>query len=228
MNDDPAVRKFWALIEARHESGAFALLNSAYSEPHRAYHDWGHIADLLGKLDELRALATRVDLVATAIFWHDAVYVTQEADGAFRPDAVNVQASAALFAQYSKFAQPDTDAILEMIVATINHLSAAPAAERYAGYTDDFDLFLDLDLSSLAAPWPVFQENLARIRHEYSWTPEAIFRAGRLQMVERFLAHGPALFRRAPTRERWLAAAQDNLRRGADELRDKPATQYAR
>lgn len=216
---DPAVSKFWALIGPRHESGAFALLEAGYCEPHRAYHDWDHIADLLRKLDELSTLATRVDLIAGAIFWHDAVYVTREADGALRPDADNVRASAALFSQYSKFPQSDTEAIVEMILATIDHLRAAASSERYPGFRDDFDFFLDLDLSSLAAPWPVFQRNLARIRHEYGCMPEAEFCAGRLRMVEAFLAHGDELFRRPPLRARWLTAAQDNLRRSTQELR---------
>lgn len=213
-----AVRKYWTLVEAKHDPGAISLLDAAYRESHRAYHDWRHISDLLEKLDQLQSLATRVDLVATAIFWHDAVYVTREPDGEFRPDAINVHASAALFAQHSKFNREDTDAVVDMILATINHLNARPSWERYHGFTDDFDLFLDLDLSSLAAPWSVFKENLARIRHEYSFAPEIEFCTGRLKMVRNFIAYGERLFRREPTRRLWLTPALQNLRRGVNEL----------
>jgi predicted metal-dependent HD superfamily phosphohydrolase len=39
----------------------------------------------------------------------------------------------------------------------------------YAGFSDDLDLFLDLDLSSLASSWEDFVEDLARIRTEFEF-----------------------------------------------------------
>jgi len=215
---DNVVHKYWALVAARHDADAFVTLEAAYCEAQRSYHDWRHIADLLHKLDELQSLATRTDLVATAILWHDAVYSTREPDGAFRPDAVNVSASAELFRRHSRFGAADTDAVAEMILATINHVDAVASGERYKGFSDDLDLFLDLDLSSLGASWDEFEENFARIRFEYSWAPEPLFYAGRLKMVTTFGASSDRLFRRAETRARWLRPARENLQRSGREL----------
>lgn len=213
------VQKYWRLLAGRHDAGAFATLDAAYRENQRAYHDWAHIVDLLTKLDELAHLAARPDLVAAAIFWHDSVYATRDAEGKLRPDADNVRASAALFERHAKFDATDTDAVHAMIMATAEHLDARAERECYPGFSGDLDFFLDLDLASLAAPWPVFEENLTKIRFEYAWVPEDVFLLGRLQMVQSFTARGDALYRRAETRALWRDAARENLSRAADALR---------
>jgi predicted metal-dependent HD superfamily phosphohydrolase len=214
------LRKYWRLIAERHDAEAFAALDGRYSEPQRGYHDWGHICDLLQKLDQLSHLATRADLVAAAIFWHDAVFTTRELGGRPRVDAENVRDSAALFAHHATFIPADRDAVVEMILATSGHLQARPGRERYAGFRDDFGLFLDLDLSSLAAPWPVFEKNLHRIRFEYDWVPEEEFFLGRRRMLATFADCG-ALFRLEESRARWLEPARANLRRAQAELDER-------
>jgi predicted metal-dependent HD superfamily phosphohydrolase len=212
--------KYWRLIAGRHDAAAFAALDARYSEPHRGYHDWGHICDMLQKLDKLPHLAARADLVAAAVFWHDAVFTTREPDGRPRADAENVRDSAALFARHATFSLAEREAVTEMILATVSHLQAKPSRERYRGFQSDFCLFLDLDLSSLAAPWSVFEENLRRIRFEYSWAPEAEFFLGRRRMLGTFADCG-SLFRLEETRARWLEPARANLRRAQAELDER-------
>jgi predicted metal-dependent HD superfamily phosphohydrolase len=217
------VKTYWDLIASNHDPNAFAALDAAYREPQRGYHDWSHIVDLLAKLNHFKALAVRPDLIAAAIFWHDAVYVTRDDDGLLRPDAENVRASAALFERCSKFEKQEAEAIRDLILATANHLKASTVNEHYPGFGRDFDLFLDLDLSSLGAPWPVFNHNLARLRFEYAWVPEPLFCLGRLQMIETFAARGGALYRRDETREIWTEPARENLARAQEELRRQVA-----
>jgi predicted metal-dependent HD superfamily phosphohydrolase len=216
------VEKYWALLAPHHDAEAFSTLDAAYREPQRAYHAWGHIRDLLEKLDRLAPIATRLDLVAAAIFWHDSVYVTREADGAPRADAENVRASAELFARHSRFSALETRAAHEMVMATAAHMSARAGIEHYPGFGRDFDFFLDLDLSSLAAPWPVFEQNLDDIQFEYGWVAERDFCQGRLRMLQTFL-DGEALYRLPETRALWLAPARDNLRRAGADLRERLA-----
>lgn len=221
------VQKYWRKLAGRHDAGAFATLDAAYHEKQRGYHDWAHIVDLLTKLDELAHLAARPDLIAMAIFWHDSVYATRDAEGKLRPDADNVRASAALFERHAKFDAMEADAVHAMIMATARHLDACAEREFYPGFSGDFDLFLDLDLASLAAPWPVFEENLAKLRFEYAWVPEGVFFLGRLQMVQAFVACGDALYRRAETRALWRDAARENLSRATNALRaqiERPAS----
>jgi predicted metal-dependent HD superfamily phosphohydrolase len=213
------VTKYWRLIEARHDARAFAVLEAAYGEPHRGYHAIGHIVDLLRQLDRFARLATRIDLVAAAIFWHDAVYVARGPGETVRPDVENVRDSAALFARCAAFEKADQDAVIEMILATSDHVEAKPARQHYPGFFGDFDLFLDLDLSSLAAPWPAFVVNLEKLRFEYAFVPEAVFLRGRLEMIERFARGGERLFRREETRALWSEAARANFARSAADLR---------
>lgn len=217
------IEKFWNEIAARHDATAFATIDAAYREPQRGYHNWDHIADLLGKLDQFSHLAARPELIAAAIFWHDSVYITRDADGLLRADAENVRASAALFERHSRFEPADSEAIHEMIMATANHLAARAGREHYPGFAQDHDLFLDLDLSSLAASWKEFETNLERIRFEYAWVPEPLFCMGRLQMLERFLSEGDALYRRPEARALWLAQARANLARADCDLRARIA-----
>ncbi|MFO1124926.1 MAG: hypothetical protein U1E25_06365 [Methylocystis sp.] len=217
------VQTYWNLIASRHDPNAFATLDAAYREPQRGYHDWGHIGDLLAKLDQLKSLAVRPDLIAAAIFWHDAVYVTRDGDGLLRPDAENVRASAERFARHSKFDPMESAAIHDLIMATANHLDARAPTEHYPGFSRDLDLFLDLDLSSLGAPWPTFARNLELLRFEYNWVPEPLFCLGRLQMIETFAARGNRLYRRDETRKLWSKQAHENLWRAQDELRRQVA-----
>ena len=85
------VRRHWRSLAGLHKPSAWEALDGGYSDARRAYHGWGHIAELLGKLDEFHALTAKPALIATDVFWHDAVYATQGPDGAKRSDLENVR-----------------------------------------------------------------------------------------------------------------------------------------
>ncbi|MGH6845352.1 MAG: hypothetical protein ACRECU_11675, partial [Methylocella sp.] len=146
-------KKYWTPLEARHKAGAWEALDAGYTESQRAYHTWGHVAGLLEMLSELSNRSTRADIIAMSVFWHDVVYRTQNHDGSLRPDYENVRESAELFRQYTLLNQPDAGAVYDLIIATANHPQAEAHKKYYDGFAGDLDLFLDLDLSSLAVPW---------------------------------------------------------------------------
>ena len=75
----------------------------------------------------------------------------------------------------------------------------------YAGFSDDLDLFLDLDLSSLASSWEDFVEDLARIRTKFSWAPEVVFCSSQLRILENFAKEHVRLYRRAETSKKKMA-----------------------
>ncbi|MGA7383327.1 MAG: hypothetical protein WBW81_01105 [Methylocella sp.] len=210
-------------LEGRHKTGAWEALDAGYTENHRAYHTWDHVADLLEKLSEFSDLSTRSDIIAVSVFWHDVVYRTQNQDGSPRPDYENVRDSGALFRQYTLLSKSDADAVHDLIMATSNHLQASAEKQYYAGFAGDLDLFLDLDLSSLASPWEAFVEDLARIRTEFSWAPQVVFCSIQLQILEKFAKDGVRLYRRAETSEQWRDGAMANLKRCITELRNRIA-----
>jgi len=221
------IRKHWRLLEASHKPSAWDALDRGYGDARRAYHGWEHIAELLGKLDGFQALSARPALIATAIFWHDSVYATQAPDGGRRTDLENVRGSAELFLRHTLLNAADAAAVHELIMATADHTRAEARKEHYDGFAGDLDLFLDLDLSPLAAPWKTFAANLEHIRFEFAWVPEREFYSSQIAILEGFLRADARLFRRAETRKKWLAAAKDNLRFCIDALRAKLALEPA-
>jgi predicted metal-dependent HD superfamily phosphohydrolase len=215
--------KYWTPLEGRHKIGAWEALDAGYTESHRAYHTWEHVARLLEKLSEFSDLSTRSDIIAVSVFWHDVVYRTQSQDGSPRPDYENVRDSGELFRQYTLLNKSDADAVYDLITATADRLQARAEKQYYAGFADDLDLFLDLDLSSLASPWEEFVEDLARIRTEFSWAPEVVFCLSQLRILENFAKEDVGLYRRAETSEQWRNAAITNLKRCITELQKRIA-----
>jgi predicted metal-dependent HD superfamily phosphohydrolase len=211
--------RYWLPLAAFHKAGAWEALDAAYGDPRRAYHSWSHISDLLQALDEVPQLLTRRDLVTTAIFWHDAVYTTRDETQKRRADIDNVHDSARLFRDYSLFGATDTSAVFELVMATADHLESKASRERYPGFSDDLDLLLDLDLSTLAAPWERFSANFRAIRFEFSWVPEPVFNAGQGGFLASLLANEDKLFRRAEPIRRWRAPAIGNIVRCLEELK---------
>ena len=215
--------KYWMPVEGRYKTGAWEALDAGYTESHRAYHTWEHVAGLLEKLSEFSDLSTRSDIIAVSVFWHDVVYRTQNQDGSPRPDYENVRDSGELFRQYTLLIKSDADAVYDLIMATTNHLQARAEKHYYTGFADDLDLFLDLDLSSLASPWEKFVEDLARIRTEFSSASEVVFCSIQLQILENFAKDDVRLYRRAETSEKWRDGARTNLKRCVAELQKRIA-----
>src|SRR6202023_707715 len=215
--------KYWMPREGRHKTGAWEALDAGYTESHRAYHTWDHIAGLLEKLSEFSDLSTRSDIIAVSVFWHDVVYRTQNQDGSPRPDYDNVRDSGELFRQYTLLNKSDADAVYYLIMATANHLQARAEQQYYVGFADDLDLFLDLDLSSLASPWEEFVEDFARIRTEFSWASEVVFCSIQLRILKNFAKDDVRLYRRAETSRNWRDAARANLKRCIFELQKRIA-----
>jgi len=215
--------KYWLPFEGAHRSGAWDALNACYCEPHRAYHGWGHIAALLERLYALQYLATWADIIAIAAFWHDAVYTTSDSGGRPRPDYENVRDSARLFRRYTLLKPPAGDAVSSLIMATADHLNARPDVQFYEGFEADLDLFLDLDLSSLASGWEAFEAHMIQIRSEFSFVSDAEFYASHLRTLHNFARDDVALFRRPETRALWQSAARANLKRCCAELSKKLA-----
>jgi predicted metal-dependent HD superfamily phosphohydrolase len=210
---DPAeIRsRYWWPLEASHKPFAWEVLETAYGDSGRGYHGWSHISDLFEALDQVSELATRRDLVATAIFWHDAVYVTRAADGTRRADAVNVLDSANLFRRHTLLSVSDADAVHELIMATTDHLGAKPSREHYPGFGQDLDLFVDLDLSPLAAPWEKYAANFQAIRHEFRWVPESAFNAAQGAFLQAILKNHTRLYRRPEAIKKWRKMALSNI-----------------
>lgn len=181
----------------------FLPLAAAYAQGHRAYHNAEHIADCLRQLDAVRQLAVQPDLVEAALWYHDVVYDPRANDNEERSAAWAVQAC-----RQAGIADEHAQAIAALILVT-KHRELPP--------TGDATLLVDIDLSILGRDADTFEAYDQGIRKEYSWVPEAEYRAGRSRILAGFLAR-PVLYGTAWFREQFEQQARRNLAQKLAEL----------
>lgn len=169
-------------------------LTRRYQEPWRHYHTLEHVGAML---HEGRRFPLGDEQVM-AIWFHDAVYDP-------RSDQ-NEQKSARLAQKWLARAGWPVESIERvgrMVLDTRGHQPSSPAAEAV----------LDLDLMSLAVPWPQFEANTRAIRAEYAHVSDADFAAGRRRFFEAMLRRPRLYF--TEWGETLEATARGNLERAA-------------
>lgn len=201
----------------------FNRLVSRYSESQRAYHSLEHIAWLLSLMDSKdhsynpigsfgRDSCKEWAAVEAAIWFHDIVYDPKAKHGD------NERESEGLWRTFADEIQMDlrlVEKVSEMILCTISH-----QLPESTDIDPDISLFLDMDLSILAAPeeigkegWAIsYPDYAARIRKEYAHYPEEDYKKGRSVVLTRFLER-PRLYFTDQALGKWEAKARENLRR---------------
>ncbi len=166
----------------------------------RGYHDTRHLAEVLDRVDELRAAGERFDVLAVqlAAWFHDAVYDGQ--DGA--------EERSAQWALDALRGRPDADEVARLVRLTEHHRPADDDAEGC--------VLSDADLAILAASPERYAEYAADVRREYAHVPDDLFRAGRAAVLGDLLAK-PSLFHTRHARDHWEPRARANV---ATELAD--------
>jgi predicted metal-dependent HD superfamily phosphohydrolase len=151
----------------------FDDLYARYTGADRRYHDIRHIDDCLQRFDTVRALASKPDAIELAIWFHDAIYDSHKSDN---------EASSASLADSALMQlgvpRATTQSVCDLILATQHN---APPADP------DAALLVDIDLSILGQPAPIFDAYEAGVRFEYAWVTESAFRAGRSKVLQSFL-----------------------------------------
>jgi predicted metal-dependent HD superfamily phosphohydrolase len=198
----------WMRLTSRFETpeesveAVFADLVKRYAEPHRFYHTLEHLAEVLSILQVLLHQALDPVAVELAAWFHDAIYDPRAGD--------NEEQSAAYAAEALEplGVSPDTvQATKALILRTKDHL--APAGDV------DSPILLDADLAILGATEPRYDAYAQAIRQEYAWVPEEQYRAGRRQVLERFLRR-----ERIFLTEEWFATLERPARRNLTRERD--------
>jgi predicted metal-dependent HD superfamily phosphohydrolase len=131
-----------------------------------------------------------------AIWFHDAIYdarsQTNEADSA------GLARDRLLAAGW---ARTDAQRVHDIVLDTRDHRPTVAGS----------DLVLDLDLMSLATPWPLFTRNTHRIRAEYAHVADADFAAGRAAFFAKMLQRERLFL--TPWGARFELPARSNLAR---------------
>ena len=204
---DPAVRA--RFDEAVHHEGSLPWpvagaedlrrrLLTAYDEPGRRYHDRRHLAEVLERIEELRAAGEAFDreAVVLAAWFHDAIYDGR--DGAEERSA-----------QWAEQALPVAGRA-DGLTAEVARLVRMTAHHRPAPGDLNGGVLSDADLAILAADAARYGEYVAAVRAEYAAVPDPAFNRGRLAVLVE-LAGKPHLFHTAHARTHWEAAARANL-----------------
>ena len=147
-------------------------LRARYAEPHRAYHTWHHIEDMLGRFAAIADGLRDRETFELAILFHDAVYDPKASD--------NEEQSAILMRERlaGRMAPAALDAIEALIMATKTH---------QPGVHPDAPYLIDIDLAILGAEPADFDAYDAAIRKEYAHVPHDAYRAGRTRVLQSFL-----------------------------------------
>src|SRR4051812_5868404 len=178
------------------EAAGLDLL-TRYEQPHRAYHDKRHLAEVVAGVALLAEHAHDLSAVMLAAWWHDAVYVI----GADDNEEASARLAIATLAGWD--ADPDRTLLVgDLVRATARHDPAQHQADAL--------VLCDADLAILASPphrYAVYAED---VRHEYAAVPPADFARGRAALLQGLLDR-PAIYRTPSAHERWEAAARANL-----------------
>ncbi len=185
-----------------------ARLAALYSAPERHYHGLAHVEALLALAERHRDRIADRPALEAAIWFHDAIYDSRRHDNETR--------SAALAKEWlAGRCEPERlDRIAAMIEATRTH--SLPDLDDAAA-RDDAALFLDMDLSILAAPEADFDAYERAVRLEYGWVDEDAWRAGRAAVLKNFLSR-PRIFHSDAFLGESEAAARNNLARALARL----------
>lgn len=200
MTGPPLAQRFAALATrlgaTEDVSTLHAELAAAWAEPHRAYHSTAHLVDCLGQLDEAPSDGADRDAAEAALWFHDAVY---------DPRSSGNEVRSAEWAERALLAAGVGDALaaeVARLVLVTRHLDVP--------HDPTACLVADVDLSILGRPAPDYEAFEERIRIEYAWVPEAIYRSERTRILRRLLDRQP-LYGLAHFRDRYEAAARANL-----------------
>lgn len=152
----------------------FEEIYRKYWEPHRFYHTVGHLHYCFSMLDYMIPNPPKSGLVEFSLWYHDFVYDPHSDDNEERSAEVAVDR----LTHVLELPMPYALQVGQLILAT-KHTEEPQTREA--------QILLDVDLSILGAPREVFDLYELRINREYSWVPEAAYRARRSAVLQGFL-----------------------------------------
>lgn len=186
-------------------------LEAAYATPQRAYHNFGHVQEVLHRFAEVTAGPgwTQPAEVYLAVLYHDAIYEAGRKDN----EARSADLAMAGIAHWLPEQGVDTLRVAELIDLTARHGRLSPADFGEDGFSLDARHFLDCDMAILGAEPAVFDAYDAGIAEEYrGHLPGFLFRLNRKRFLKGLLARD-RIYLSDWFHQRYDAPARANLRR---------------
>ncbi|WP_394537524.1 hypothetical protein [Lysobacter enzymogenes] len=195
-----------ALLPLALPAGQLAALQAAYAAPPRAYHNIGHVAEVLRHYADVAAGPgwAQPRETALAVLYHDAIYQAGRRDN---------EARSALLAREHIARWQAADGIDAARVAELIELTARHGAIARDDVDEQTRLFLDGDMAILGAEPAVFDAYDRGIASEYrGHVPGPLFRLNRRRFLKALLKR-ERIFLSDFFHDRYDAAARNNLRR---------------
>ncbi|MET0654513.1 MAG: hypothetical protein ABWY94_02940 [Pseudoxanthomonas sp.] len=186
-------------------------LETAYATPVRAYHNFGHVQEVLHRFAEVTVGPgwTQPSEVYLAVLYHDAVYEAGRKDN----EARSAEMAMAQIARWLPEQGIDTLRVAELIDLTARHGQFSPGDFGDDGFSLDTRHFLDCDMAILGAEEGVFHAYDAGIAEEYrGHVPAFLFRLNRKRFLKGLLAR-ERIYLSDWFHQRYDAPARANLRR---------------
>ena len=184
----------------------FDELVERYAEPHRFYHTFSHVGNLLRLSEEYAGHISNKEVIDFSIFYHDIICRPG------RSDNEQLSAERAKDAlEKLKIADNLIEEIVTFIEATKDH-QLAPIAN-----IDDLKLFLDFDLSILSEDDATYNAYANAVREEFQFIPQAAYAMGRSSFLQSLLSK-PNIFFTEMFRVNAEQKARKNIQREIDSL----------
>ncbi|MEO5565644.1 MAG: hypothetical protein ABIR05_03160 [Luteimonas sp.] len=162
--------------------GQLQSLRAAYASPPRAYHDFGHVSEVLVHFADVAAgpgwLQPRE--VALAVLYHDAIYQAGKGDN----EARSAQLAVSDIAYWIPEAGLDVQRVAGLITRTARHGRHEPGDFDLDPAAADIRHFLDCDMAILGASPARFDAYNLAIASEYrDVMPGWLFRLNRRRFL---------------------------------------------
>jgi predicted metal-dependent HD superfamily phosphohydrolase len=167
--------------------GQLDALRAAYATPPRAYHDFGHVAEVLRHHAEVAAGPGWVQPreVVLAVRYHDAIYQAGQGDN----EARSARWAIDEIARWLPDAGIDAARVAWLVELTARHGRHAPGDFDAGAAPADVRHFLDCDMAILGAEPARFDAYDRAIATEYrSVMPAWLFRFNRRRFLQGLLA----------------------------------------
>ena len=186
-------------------------LRDAYAHPPRAYHNFGHVEEVMRHVDAVETgPGWRQPLeVRLAVLYHDAIYDPARGDNEAR-SAVFAREE---IARWMPGNGVDIERVEQLILLTARHGQLGPSDFGGDAHPDDIRHFLDCDMAILGAAPAAFDAYDRGIASEYrGHVPGWLFRINRRRFLKALLAR-ERIYLSEFFHGRLDAQARSNLRR---------------
>lgn len=208
-------QSLWESLMAKGDSKAvFEDIIGRYTEASRAYHTLSHLKTCLNELELVRDLADDPKAMETAIWFHDAIYESNNKGQAnLKHDDEGKSADFAKEVLVEKMGldKEFADKVASIILATKH--SSVPQDK-------DAKLMVDIDLAIFGRSERLYNIYEKDIHREFYWVPAESFNNGRIRILEQFLKRD-RIYSTDFFQERYGEQAKKNLTGELSKIRRK-------